>query len=71
MESCQREILNHVIPLNEPHLRRLIRNYMNYHHEDRIHDSPKQRYAHLQIGQARAFGESNRNFDAAPGRTTS
>ena len=37
--SCRREILDHVIPLNEPHLRRLIRNYMNYHHEDRIHDS--------------------------------
>jgi hypothetical protein len=37
--SCQREILDHVIPLNEPHLRRLIRDYVNYHHEDRIHDS--------------------------------
>jgi putative transposase len=37
--SCQREILDHVIPLNEPHLCRLIRNYVNYYHEDRIHDS--------------------------------
>ena len=37
--SCRREILDHVIPLNEPHLRRLIRDYVNYHHEDRIHDS--------------------------------
>ena len=37
--SCRREILDHVIALNEEHLRRLIRGYVNYHHEDRIHDS--------------------------------
>jgi len=37
--SCRREILDHVIALNEPHLRRLIRDYVNYHHEDRTHDS--------------------------------
>ena len=37
--SCRREMLDHVIALNEPHLRRLIRDYVNYHHEDRIHDS--------------------------------
>jgi len=28
-----------VIPLNERHLRRLIRDYVSYFHEDRIHDS--------------------------------
>ncbi len=37
--SCRREILDHVIPLNEQHLRRLIRDYVNYHHEHRVHDS--------------------------------
>jgi transposase InsO family protein len=37
--SCRREILDHVIALNEQHLRRLIRDYVDYHHEDRIHDS--------------------------------
>ena len=37
--SCRREILDHVIPLNEEHLRRLIRNYIDYHQEDRIHDA--------------------------------
>lgn len=37
--SCRREILDHVIALNEQHLRRLIGDYVNYHHEDRIHDS--------------------------------
>jgi hypothetical protein len=37
--SCRREILDPVIALNEQHLRRLIRDYVNYHHDDRIHDS--------------------------------
>ena len=37
--SCRREILDHVIALNEQHLRRLIRDYVDYHHNDRIHDS--------------------------------
>ena len=37
--SCRRELLDHVIALSETHLRRLIREYVNYHHEDRIHDS--------------------------------
>jgi putative transposase len=37
--SCRREILNHVIALSEHHLRRLIRDYVNYYHDDRIHDS--------------------------------
>ena len=37
--SCRRELLDHVIPLNEAHLRRLIRDYVSYYHQDRIHDS--------------------------------
>jgi hypothetical protein len=37
--SCRREILDHIIALNEQHLRRLIRDYVNYHQDDRIHDS--------------------------------
>jgi hypothetical protein len=32
-------MLDHVIALNEKHLRRLIRDYVRYYHEDRIHDS--------------------------------
>ena len=32
-------MLDRVIPLNEPHLRRLVREYVSYFHEDRIHDS--------------------------------
>lgn len=37
--SCRREILDHIIPVNEEHLRRLIGDYVRYHHEDRVHDS--------------------------------
>jgi transposase InsO family protein len=37
--SCRREILDHVIALNERHLLRLMRDYVSYHQEDRIHDS--------------------------------
>lgn len=37
--SCRREILDHVIALNEQHLRRLICDYIRYYHEDRIHDA--------------------------------
>ena len=36
--SCRREILDHVIALSESHLRRLIGEYVNYHHQDRTHD---------------------------------
>jgi len=37
--SCRREILDHVIALNEQHLWRLVRDYVAYYHEDRTHDS--------------------------------
>jgi hypothetical protein len=33
--SCRREMLDHVIPLNEQHLRRLGRDYLTYSAEDR------------------------------------
>ena len=36
--SCRRELLDHVIPLHEQHLRRLIGDFVCYYHADRIHD---------------------------------
>ena len=57
--SCRREILDQVIALDEKHLRRLIREYVSYHPEDRIHDSqekdtPKRRaVAHKPAEDAR------------------
>jgi putative transposase len=37
--SCRRELLDHIIALNERHLHRLIRGYVDYYHQDRIHDA--------------------------------
>ena len=33
--SCRRELLDHVIALNEHHLRRLLSEYISYYHNDR------------------------------------
>jgi len=35
--SCRRELLDQVIPINESHLRRLLREYIRYYHDDRTH----------------------------------
>jgi transposase InsO family protein len=35
--SCRRDLLDHVIVLNEWHLKRLMREYIRYYHEDRTH----------------------------------
>jgi hypothetical protein len=37
VESCRRDILDRVIALNEAHLKRLLRDYVAYYHEDRTH----------------------------------
>jgi putative transposase len=37
--SCRRELLDHLIVVNEAHLRRLIRDYVSYYHDGRIHNS--------------------------------
>jgi transposase InsO family protein len=35
--SCRREVLDHIIALNEHHLRRLLADYVGYYHNDRTH----------------------------------
>jgi transposase InsO family protein len=35
--SCRRDLLDHVIVLNERHLKRLMNEYIHYYHEDRTH----------------------------------
>ena len=35
--SCRRELLDHIIALNERHLRRLLSEYVMYYHRDRTH----------------------------------
>ena len=37
VESCRRDLLDHVIVLNERHLKRLLSEYVRYYHEDRTH----------------------------------
>jgi len=35
--SCRRDLLDHTVALNERHLKRLLCEYVRYHHEDRTH----------------------------------
>jgi putative transposase len=35
--SCRRDLLDHVIVLNEQHLKRLMSEYVRYYHQDRTH----------------------------------
>jgi putative transposase len=37
IESCRRDLLDHVIAVNECHLKRLLAEYVRYYHEDRTH----------------------------------
>ena len=37
VESVRRDLLDHVIVLNQRHLRRLLKEYIRYYHEDRTH----------------------------------
>ena len=37
VESCRRDLLDHVIALNEFHLKRLLSDYVRYYHDDRTH----------------------------------
>jgi putative transposase len=38
---CRRELLDHIIVLNEAHLCRLLRDFISCYHDDRTHDSVK------------------------------
>jgi len=37
VESCRRDLLDHIIVVNERHLKRLLSDYVRYYHEDRTH----------------------------------
>ena len=54
--SCRRDLLDHVIILNEQHLKRLMSEYVRYYHEDRTHlglakDTPEKRPAAIPSAQ--------------------
>jgi transposase InsO family protein len=35
--SCRRDLLDHIIPVNQRHLKRLLTEYVRYYHDDRTH----------------------------------
>jgi len=37
VQSCRRDLLDHVVAVNEVHLKRLLSEYVRYCHEDRTH----------------------------------
>jgi putative transposase len=37
VESCRRDLLDHIIAVNEKHLKRLLSEYVRYYNEDRTH----------------------------------
>jgi transposase InsO family protein len=58
--SCRRELLDHVIPANERHLRRLLTEYVRHYHEDRTHlglskDTPNRRVRAIGSGEIISF----------------
>jgi putative transposase len=54
--SCRRELLDHVIVLSESHLRRLVREYLDYYHADRIHDALQKETPTLRVVERRPRG---------------
>jgi hypothetical protein len=63
--NCRRDLLGHVIVVNEGHLKRLMKAYISYYHEDRTHlglgkeTPPDARPKRIQ----RPIGESFRSRD--------
>jgi len=63
--SCRRDLLDHVVVLNERHLKRLMREYVRYYQEDRTHlglvkDTPVGRPVEIQSGVERTIQSSPR-----------
>lgn len=61
--SCRHDLLDHVIPVNERHLKRLLCEYVRYYHDDRTHlglekDTP--------AGRSTAIAEKRRKIVAYP-----
>jgi putative transposase len=71
--SCRRDLLDYVIALNERHLKRLLCEYISYHHEDRTHlglgkETPGGRTHSLPSGRTRSqprLGGLHHRYDRA------
>jgi len=60
IESCRRDLLDHIIAVNDRHLQRLLREYVRYYHEDRTHlglnkGTPLGRLRSARSGPVRAY----------------
>lgn len=58
--SCRRDLLDHVIVLNERHLKRLLKEYVAYYHDDRTHlglskETPGGRLASIRTSGAKVI----------------
>jgi putative transposase len=60
--NCRRDLLDHVIVLNERHLKRLMSEYARYYHEDRTH---------LALGKATPAGRNAAKVSAIDSRVVS
>jgi putative transposase len=73
VESCRRDLLDHVIALHEQHLRRLLSDYVRYYHEDRTHlglgkNTPIRREHSIALGRVLAqprLGGLHHRYDRA------
>ena len=50
IESCRRDLCDHVIPVNESHLKRLLTEYVRYYDEDRTHLGLEKQTPGLRVG---------------------
>jgi transposase InsO family protein len=57
VRSFHNDLLDHVIVLNEAHLRRLARDYLGYYHADRTHDGLDKDTPHRRPPSIRNPGE--------------
>ena len=62
--NCRRDLLDHVIVLNERHLKRLMTAYVRYYHEDRTHLALEKRTPAGRV--AAADTDANRKVVAMP-----
>jgi putative transposase len=74
VESCRRDLLDHIIAVNERHMQRLLSEYVRYYHEDRTHlalrkEMPENRIPSQGVGRvvssARLGGLHHRYYRAA------
>jgi putative transposase len=73
IQSCRHDLLDHIIALNERHLKRLLSAYVSYYHQDRTHlglgkDTPIRRPRSLAFGRVMSnerLGGLHHRYDRA------